>query len=288
MRTFLIACVLAVTTSAATAQVVIHEFVARNNTGIQDENNQYEDWLELANLSGSSVDISGYYMTDDLNVPTKWIIPANTVLAPGATLLIWCDEDLNEGPFHADFKLSAAGEEIGLFARNGTTLVDSVTFGPQLIDVSEGRLVGSTRNVWYAFPTPTPRAFNQPEPCGTLVIDAKSSAPNPGGALAAVASPKVGTMSTWALSGAAANTGGQFALSAGSGHFGLGNYGTLFLDPTKMALLPLSTDNTGAASVNLPVPNVAALAGVTFYVQAFAVNGIGGGLSNGIIARVCP
>ncbi len=275
--------------AALPAQLVITEFVARNNTGIQDQNMQFEDWIEITNLgAGPPLDISGYYMTDDLLVPTKWAFPPNTTIAPGQTLLIWADEDLLEGPLHADFKLSANGEEIGLFAPNGTTLIDSVKFGPQLPDVAEGRLAGSTANRWYAFPTPTPRAPNQPTPCGNLPIDRIAGLPNPGGVLAGGAGPQVGKLATWTIGGAPTSAAGKMALSTGAGYFDLGATGALLLDVTNLVLFDTSTDATGAGNFALPVPNVAQLAGVTFYLQAWLGNTTANGLTSGVIARVCP
>ena len=41
---------------------------------------------------------------------------------------------------HVGFKLSASGEEVGLVDRDGRTIIDAVTFGPQLPDVALGRL----------------------------------------------------------------------------------------------------------------------------------------------------
>ena len=55
--------------AAASAQVLIHEFLAKNVTGIQDEMSDYEDWIELANLGATAVDISGFHLTDDLTNP---------------------------------------------------------------------------------------------------------------------------------------------------------------------------------------------------------------------------
>ena len=32
-------------------------------------------------------------------------------------MLIWCDDEQTEGPYHTGYKLSAGGEQVGLFAR---------------------------------------------------------------------------------------------------------------------------------------------------------------------------
>ncbi|MBN1362031.1 MAG: hypothetical protein JW993_15655 [Sedimentisphaerales bacterium] len=60
-------------------------------------------------------------------------------LAPGERILFWADEDESQGPTHAGIKLSKDGEYIALYAADGTTVIDSITFGLQQTDVSYGR-----------------------------------------------------------------------------------------------------------------------------------------------------
>ena len=151
----------------ASSPVQLNEFLASNQNGIQDEASEFEDWLELLNTGTAPVDMSGCYLTDKIDNPTKWPIPANTILQPGATLLIWCDEDANQGPLHANFKLSAGGEQILLFAADGKTQLDRIDFGTQTTDVSTGRMV-ALPSLWVTFPTPTPRTPNRADPSGHL------------------------------------------------------------------------------------------------------------------------
>jgi len=140
--------------------LVINELLASNQAVNQDEAGGFADWVEIANIGNTTRNLTGFFLTDDLTEPTKWAFPA-VMLRPGEHLVVWCDEDLAEGPLHADFKLSAGGESIGLFAplAAGNTLVDSYTFGPQVTDVSEGRSPNDAE-VWVAFETPTPGASN--------------------------------------------------------------------------------------------------------------------------------
>ncbi len=55
--------------------LVINEFMAENDWFIQDNFGEYDDWLELYNASGVTVDLSGMYLTDDPDDPTDWMIP---------------------------------------------------------------------------------------------------------------------------------------------------------------------------------------------------------------------
>jgi len=170
--------------------LAINEFLADNDGVNVDEAGEYDDWLELYNAGIEPVELVGLYLTDDLANSLKWPLPAGT-LAPGAHLLIWCDDDPEQGAHHTTFKLAAAGEEIGLSALidGEPQLVDSVVFGPQASDVSQGRWPDGAEH-WQFFSEPTPGASNGG---GTAVLDAalttiqlRSVTPNPGGGLAAI------------------------------------------------------------------------------------------------------
>lgn len=106
----------------------INEFMASNNT-IADEFGEYEDWIELYNDSNEDIDLSDYYLTDDTSNPTKWKLPPKK-LQSKSYLLIWADEDQNQGVFHANFKLSKSGEYIGLHkvSNQEISLVDDYTY----------------------------------------------------------------------------------------------------------------------------------------------------------------
>ncbi|MDP6418778.1 MAG: CotH kinase family protein [Candidatus Krumholzibacteria bacterium] len=138
----------------------INEFVALNNTGIQDEMGSYEDWLEIYNPGVEAIELGGLYLTDDLLQTTMWAIP-DTSIAAGGFLVIWCDNDESDGPLHTNFKLSGGGEEVGLFGRvaAGNDLIDSYVFGAQSADVSEGR-ESDGGEPWVFFSEPTPGASN--------------------------------------------------------------------------------------------------------------------------------
>jgi len=135
--------------------LVINELMASNSNTIQDPQGQYDDWIEIYNNDSGPIDVSGMYLTDNLDNPTKWQFPASTTIAAGDYILIWADGDAADSGLHANFKLNADGEEIGFFDIDGTTLIDSITFGEQTGDVSYGRFPDASDN-WYLFATPTP------------------------------------------------------------------------------------------------------------------------------------
>jgi len=148
---------------AAETTLVINEFMASNNTTVQDPQDQHEDWIEIYNFGPDAIDIGGMYMTDNLSDPTKWWIPGDnpalTTIPAGGYLLIWADNDTSDAGLHANFKLDAAGEELGLFGIDGVTQIDSVTFGEQTGDISFGRFPDAV-DYWQAFGSPSPGAQN--------------------------------------------------------------------------------------------------------------------------------
>jgi hypothetical protein len=123
--------------------LVINELMASNSKSITDPQGDYDDWIEIYNSGSYTVDLEGMYLTDDLNDPTKWRIHSNargeTTIHPGRYVIIWADGDTASAGLHANFKLSADGEEIALFGSDGSTLIDSVFFGEQVGDISFGR-----------------------------------------------------------------------------------------------------------------------------------------------------
>jgi hypothetical protein len=146
--------------------VYINEWMADNFSTLADPaDNQFEDWFEIYNPGDTTVDLGGYYMTDNLDTKFLFQVPNNGhyKIPPHGFLLVWADEETgqnntNRADLHADFKLSKGGDAIGIFAADGTP-VDYVVFGAQTTDYSEGCYPegGSFRLV---VPTPSPRAAN--------------------------------------------------------------------------------------------------------------------------------
>jgi hypothetical protein len=135
------------------AELVINEFMADNGAAVKSPYGTYPDWIELYNGGEYIVDLSEMYLTDDISNPT-WQFPAGTVIEPNGYLLIWADGDSGQDSLHANFRLRANGETIGLFASDGETLIDSVVYDKQLRDVSYGRTPDGSSN-WNYMVNPT-------------------------------------------------------------------------------------------------------------------------------------
>src|SRR5690606_37599161 len=76
--------------------VMITEFMADNLTSnYRDEDGERNDWLEVQNMTAASINLNGWYLTDDASDLRKWRFPATAPavnLAPGARLVIWCSD----------------------------------------------------------------------------------------------------------------------------------------------------------------------------------------------------
>ncbi|MBN2215473.1 MAG: CotH kinase family protein [Bacteroidales bacterium] len=147
-------------------QIVINEFLASNSSVNADPDfHEYSDWLELYNSGSLSVNLKGYYVTDNLNNPVKWKIPVDTVIAPGEHVVIWTD-GRNTG-LHTGYKLARTGEEIGIFSPAGL-LLDTLHYKNQKTDVSIGRYPDGSSE-WRYFAQPTPGIQNNTKPYQDIV-----------------------------------------------------------------------------------------------------------------------
>jgi hypothetical protein len=141
--------------------VVISEFMAANRSTVEDpdEPGEYPDWIELLNISDAPVNLRGYYLTDNLQLPAKFRISADVVVAPGETALFWADDDPQQGPLHTNFKLDKDGEAVALFGPDGNTPLSTVIFPRQFDDVSYGRCSPDSASWEYLY-LPTPGQAN--------------------------------------------------------------------------------------------------------------------------------
>jgi len=175
-----------------TPPVLISEFMADNESKspleggeILDGNYESSDWIELHNNSEVVVDISGWYLTDESNLKTKWRFPfgmGQLVLQPGDYLIVFASgktqaENPGNYPYedpagylHTNFQLSKSGEYLALIAADGTTPIheyshfehggDEYGYPAQEENISYGYYYGEARY----FSEPTPGADNAKSP----------------------------------------------------------------------------------------------------------------------------
>lgn len=135
----------------APGDLVINELMAINDQSFADENNQFEDWIELYNASEYKINTKGLYLSDQSESINLWALP-DLIIEPNGYLTIWADEDTNQIGWHSNFKLDGSGEEVYL-AYDQNTIIDSVSFDQQYPLVSYGRFPNGTGDFISMLPT---------------------------------------------------------------------------------------------------------------------------------------
>ncbi len=125
--------------------LVINEFMASNDVTVADQDGEFDDWIELYNNSSESINLEGYYLSDDAEDLTQWAFPAGTVIEGMGYLTIWADDDEDQMGLHTNFKLSAGAESVILTDPLGV-VVDEVSYVDQETDVAYGRFPNGTGN----------------------------------------------------------------------------------------------------------------------------------------------
>jgi hypothetical protein len=142
---------------AARTPVVINELMANNSRTLADPQGQFDDWIELHNLTDQDVDLTGRYLSDEPNNPRKWAFPAGTTIPANGFLVVWADEDGSATlGLHASFRLAGSGEQVFLTDTdaNFNDVLDSVAFGPLETDRSYGRSAADADVYEVMDPTP--------------------------------------------------------------------------------------------------------------------------------------
>ena len=166
----------------SSASLKINELLASNLSFGSDEANDFDDWIEIVNYGSDAVFLGDKYLTDNQSNPEKWQFP-QIHINPGQYLIVWADDQADQGPLHAGFKLDKSGEYLGILHKeNGNfNIVDEISFGQQETDVSFGRIPDAT-GAFTLMSTPTPgeansgNHINNPYPEAKDVFDIS---PNP-------------------------------------------------------------------------------------------------------------
>ncbi len=144
--------------------IVINELMSHSDTGL--------DWVELLNTGTNTVDLAGWFLSDQLNDPFKYIIPAHAPLAPGEFAL-FDQNDFGTGP--TAFSFSELGEEVALTEAVGTNVIRVIAykdFSAAAQDVPFGRyLRWDGTPTFTALSAATAAASNAYPVVGPVVID---------------------------------------------------------------------------------------------------------------------
>ena len=133
--------------------------VSGSNSIYVNEYGKKNDWVELYNTTDEEIDIEGMYLTDNLNVLTKYKISkeqthASTKIPPHGHILIWCDNlATTNQALHATFKISGNGGAVALTASD-KSWTDTLYYQTHDGNTTVGRYPDGGNDI-YAFSTPT-------------------------------------------------------------------------------------------------------------------------------------
>jgi hypothetical protein len=127
------------TVDPAAPRIRINEVLASNvNTLVTPQGSS--DLIELYNDGTAPINLLGMALTDTAG--TRKATLGSVTINPGQYLIVFADGKTVAGEVHVSFSLRAAGEGVYLYDTlpTGGALIDGVVFGPQLDDLSIGRM----------------------------------------------------------------------------------------------------------------------------------------------------
>ena len=102
---------------SADGSIVISELMEKNRAVLRDEDGDFSDWIELHNISGKAVDLSGWRISDKSGDP-GWTFPGATI-EPGDYLIVFASgKDKAGSELHTGFSLSG-DETVYLLSPSG-------------------------------------------------------------------------------------------------------------------------------------------------------------------------
>jgi hypothetical protein len=115
----------------------------------------------LYNPGAYAVYLGDKFLTDEPSRPTKWRLP-DQQLPPDTYLLIFADNETEQGLNHASFTLDADNDQVYFFDNilTGYGLIDSVAFNALPTDSSIGRLPNGT-GPFVILPYASPGSINE-------------------------------------------------------------------------------------------------------------------------------
>ena len=153
--------------------------MASNSGSKLDGDGNSPDWIEIYNPDATPADLTGYFLTDDVELPQRWPFPAGTTIAPGGYLLVFASARLTNtytdaGGFrHTNFSLTENGEFLTLYTPAGVPAFPAFNpaFPAQRTDFSYGESPGGLAY----FKQPTPGAANTTPTVSGFVADTRFS-----------------------------------------------------------------------------------------------------------------
>lgn len=139
--------------------LIISEVQSGNGGELLDRDGHCPDWIELLNPTSFTIDVTGWYMTDNPKNLTRWKFPERLV-EPGERLVIFADgkDSYDDQELHTNFRLAKSGTYLALVKPDKVTVEQEVRFGTG--NNHHGISFGFQGNKSFPFRSPTPFADN--------------------------------------------------------------------------------------------------------------------------------
>ena len=155
----------------------INEVMTGNQSVLSIGDGSTPDWIEIANVGKSAVNLAGYSLSKAANAVTVFTFP-EVWLNAGECMLVYADSRLRATAgedLHAPFRLSSTGDTLMLFNESGTA-IDTVNLPAVTRNCSYARVDSSK---WAESSMPTPgmlnteenyRALNEPRSDSPVIV----------------------------------------------------------------------------------------------------------------------
>jgi hypothetical protein len=159
-------------------KLLINEVIVENSSQYVDPDEPAEtpDWIEIYNPGPGAVSLNGLSITDDKDLPLRFVMPPGLTLGAGKRMMLLADDDKGQNelrgdkpPLHLPFNLNKDTAYVGLYGGQGSVRID-------YYDIDDPTPFGLVARVpdgkaWTMSACPT---FNQPN----LACDDRVFAPN--------------------------------------------------------------------------------------------------------------
>lgn len=139
----------------------INEVMTANGGVLGDEDGNSPDWVEVANVSNSTVNLKGYVLARNSKAGNVFVFPDMT-LNSNDCVVVYADSQSRQevgGELHAPFRLSSNGDVLMLFNPSDVA-VDTVNIPALMQNAVYARTGAET---WEIQQTPTPGLLNTAE-----------------------------------------------------------------------------------------------------------------------------
>ncbi|MBN1696002.1 MAG: CotH kinase family protein [Spirochaetales bacterium] len=119
----------------------------------KDEDGEVSDIIEIHNKNSFSVNLRGYFLSDNPQHPNKWAFP-EVMLQPDMYLFVFASgKNRHDRYLHTGFKLGSDEDEL-LFVHETAGIIDSIPILPGSFNMSYGRSTNDRKLVFFLNPTP--------------------------------------------------------------------------------------------------------------------------------------